>query len=376
MRIVDASGNELPVGDIPARSIYVAVKFVDTLGAATGYKTADGKPRVSCTPYTYDVAEGNLTGHEVFHRIAYTPTINTTESEVWSKAGKYVFPTAEQAMEVVSSDNTQDIGTAIFSGTSTGGTTTSLIDTGKDFTAGTAVAVGDCVILDKSGASPEFGYVTGVATTTLTVAGGFSAGGSGDTRAYTVIDKSAYTGAQAVEFEYLDSSYVEHTEIVILNGTSAVATVNSDIFRINNMHLIATGSLNESLGNISLRGTGAGATYAYITATFTQSRSSIYTVPTGKTLFITLLTFGFGAPNDTKFQSARLNFRANFVRHNNFHTGNLFFPFREVQCTNAEVVFPLAVPIVIPAQTDLKSSAIAATGGSGPGTFSMDGWLE
>lgn len=40
-----------------------AVKLIDNLGAPQGVKFVDGKPRVSATPYTFDIAEGNVAGH-------------------------------------------------------------------------------------------------------------------------------------------------------------------------------------------------------------------------------------------------------------------------------------------------------------------------
>ena len=75
----------------------------------TAVTTIGSKLRVSSMPYLYDVAEGNVTGHAVWTKLGYTPTMTTAESDLWSKAGAYVFPATAQQMEVVSSDNTNDI---------------------------------------------------------------------------------------------------------------------------------------------------------------------------------------------------------------------------------------------------------------------------
>jgi hypothetical protein len=64
-------------------------------------KFADGKPRVSMMPYAYDIAEGNVANHEAWSKIGYTPTMNATESDLWSAAGVYAFPTAAETWEVV-----------------------------------------------------------------------------------------------------------------------------------------------------------------------------------------------------------------------------------------------------------------------------------
>lgn len=346
--------------------------YLDTTGAATGYKVAGGKPRISSMLYTYDIAEGNVEGHSVWTKIGYTPTMNATESDLWSAAGVYAFPAAAQQMEVVSS-NAGDASTAIKAGTSTGGSTTSLIDTGANFTAATAVVAGDCVLLDKSGASPEWGYVTAVAATVLTVAGGFSAGGSGSGRAYSVVDKSAQTGAQAVKVEYLDGSYQTKAELVILNGTTPVDTVNTDLFRINSFRVIATGTNNKPLGNLSLRNTAGTVTYSYITLGFTRARNSAYTVPAGKTLYVTEFTMGYGyATNQTHY--CRLYTRANVEASTGFNTGSIFYPYTEVICANTSQLVRLDCPTKLPAKTDIKISGVASF--AGIATIALRGWLE
>ena len=276
-------------------------------------------------------------------------------------------------MEAYSSNNTNDIGTSIFSGTSTGGSTTSLIDTGKDFTAGTPVVAGDCIILDKSGSVPEWGYVTAVAATELTIAGGFSSGGTGSGRAYIVVDKSATTGAHAVIIEYLNGSYAEDTEIVLLNGTTPVDTVQTDLFRVQNVAVIATGTGNKPGGAISIRNTAGTSTFGHITAGYNHSRSSFYTVPTGKTLYIVSLTPSYGfSTNQTHY--ARLYLRANYEKHRDFGTGSIFYPYAEVVCANTAQELDMKSPIVFPEGVDIKMSGISTF--AGVASAVMRGWLE
>lgn len=351
-----------------------AIRFEDVDGVVRGFKVADGKPRISTSPYLYDISEGNITGHVPWSKIGFNPAIGTTEEDVWSAGGSYVFPSAAGKMEVVSSNNTQDIGTVIKSGTATGGSITTLIDTGADFTAATAVAVGDCVILDKSGTTPEYGYVTAVAATQLTIAGGFSMGGTGSGRTYSVIDKSAKTGAHAVKIVYLKPDYTEKTEFVILNGTTAVDLVNEDIFRINSFRVIATGTGNVPVGNLIFRADGAGTTYSYITAGFTRARNSAYTVPAGKSLYIVQFTSGFGTTGNANKEYCRIYTRANIEPFTGFNTGSIFFPLTEVLMQNSTTVIQLEVPTILPAKTDLKISAIATA--TGAVNTVLRGWTE
>jgi hypothetical protein len=326
------------------------------------------------TPYTYQIAEGEIVGHTSWSKIGYSPTINTSESDIWSAAGVYAFATAEGKWEVVSSDNTQDIGTIIKTGTSdAGGSATTLVDAAVDFTTATAVAVGDCVILDKSGTSPEWGYVTGIAAHTLTIAGGFSSGGTGTNRAYSVVDKSAYTGAQAVRITYLDDDYAEHQEIVILNGTTAVDTVNTNFFRVNSFRVIATGTGGNTVGNLSLRADGGSPTYSYILVGYTRARNIQYTVPAGKTLYVTQFTMSFGSVNANTY--CRLYTRANIDNATGFHTGSLFYPYSEVIVGGGSTVsVELVTPTRLPEKTDIKVSGIASN--TGVAFVALRGWIE
>ena len=380
---VDGSDVIQPVSGTVAVSNDVALESSQGQwrGAVSGlsdWKEADGKPRISQQPYLYDIAEENIAGHKAFYKIGFNPEITNTEETVWPYGGKYAFMKGEDQLEIASSDNTQDIGSILFNSTSTGGSTTTLIDTGVDFTAGgTPVAIFDCVILDKAGTTPEWGYVTGVTANTLTIAGGFSAGGSADTRDYIILNKTAYTGAQAVYIGYLDSDFVSHNEIVILNGTTAVPTVNTDYYRINDIIIIAAGTLESSLGTIQLRDITDTPVYSQISTGFTRARSAVFTVPYGKVLYITSWNSAWASPNDSKVQSLRMILRANRAPQNNFYTGSLFYPIAEVMLSNQATTSEFDCPLNFPAGTDIIVSGVSTNAaGTGPATTVLRGWSE
>lgn len=358
-----------------------AIKFLDSTGAVQAFKWNTDAPQVCSQPYLQALAEGDISGHAVWSKIGYNGAlVASTEADLWSATGSYVFPTSAQAMEIVSADNTQDIG-AIIKGDATGdtvtsdagGSTTTLLDADVDFTAATAVAAGDCVILDPHGTSPEWGYVTTVAAHTLTVAGGFSAGGSGTSRKYAVIDKSAYTGAQVLKIEYLDGSYAEKKELCVLNGTTAVATINTNLFRIQSFRVVATGTDNKPKGNLSLRATADTPVYSFISAGYTRARNSAYTVPASKTLYVVQFTVSYGySHNSTHY--CRITTRANIEQSSGFNTGSIFYPFTEVVCANSSQGVQLETPTKLPAKTDIKVSAIADY--AGIATVALRGWIE
>jgi len=362
-------------------SIFHGIKWIDTLGIVNAFKNVDGKPRVSSMPYTYDISEGNVSGHTSWSKMGYNGAlVADTEADLWSATGVYTFMTSEMGLEVISSSSSDD-GYAPIKGDATGntvqsdagGTTTTLVDADVDFTASTAVAIGDCVLLDPHGTSPEWGYVTGVATHTLTVANGFSSGGSGASRYYAVVDQSLSTGAQAVKIEYLDDDFATHTELCLLNGTVAVATVNTNYYRIQSFRVIAAGSGFKAAGNLSLRETDDSPTYSYISAGYTRARNAQYTVPASKTLYIISFTAGYGyKTNSTHY--CRIYTRANIETSTGFHTGTIFFPYTEVIVSNNSQEVIIGIPTKLPEKTDIRISAVATYAGAA--TIVLRGWIE
>ncbi len=361
-----------------------AVQFVDEVGAAYGVKHISNKPRVSAMPYLYDISEGNVSGHTRWAKIGYNPAITTSEEDVWSYGGAYVFPSSAMTIEVASDSATADadLGTILFTGTcDAGGTTTTLIDAGVDFSA-TATA-GDILLVDKAGTTPEWGVITAAANGSLTFSGGLSSGGSCATaRTYDVLDASAAKGAMAVRIEYLDASYAEKSEIIILNTNNQVSSVNTDFFRINSFRVIAVGTkatpTYSAIGNLAIRkATVASPFYSYITAGYTRARNSAYTVPAGKTLYVTQWNVGASTPNDSKVQTCRVFTRTNVEPSTGFRgAGNIFYPYTECLISNGVEPVEFTAPTRLPEKTDLKVSAIGLTGFSGPVTSALRGWLE
>jgi hypothetical protein len=84
-------------------------KFNGAVSGLSTWKEADGKPRYSSTPYGFDVSEGNITGHSTWHKIGFTGTMTTADSDIWSGAGSYpALLTTGIQMSIKSTDNTND----------------------------------------------------------------------------------------------------------------------------------------------------------------------------------------------------------------------------------------------------------------------------
>jgi hypothetical protein len=374
--LTDTSGKPL-IGTVDTVTNPVAIKWVDTNGVVNAFKNVDGNPRVVNQTYLEQIAEGNVTNHTPWSKVGFNPAITTAMEDIWSAGGLYVYPTAATAMSVVSSSaGDEDLGTVLHSGATTdaGGTTTTIVVAGENFS--TTTAIGDLIIIERAGTTPEWGYITEVTSNTvLTFAGGLSSGGTGASRGtYDIIDVSAKTGAHAVKIDYLDATYAAKTEIVILNGDTAVAMTASP-FRINSFRAISCGSTGVAVGNLTLEASVGGQDYSYITAGYTRARNNMYTVPLGKTLYVNMWQVGAATNNDTKVQTCRIMTRANREPATGF-LSNCFYGYTEMLVTNENggIFFP--IPTKLPAKTDIKVSAIGLTGFSGSVTSILRGWLE
>jgi hypothetical protein len=337
------------------------------------------------------------TKYEPFSMIGYNPSVTTSEEEVWSNSSAYVFPVAA-AQWRIAGGNAAELGTVI-KGNAEGanqtvkcdatGSTTILNDADVDFSASTAVAVGDIVLLDPKGTNPEFGYVTDItdaATGKLVIGGGFSEGGSCATaRAYTIVDKSSGTGTggQVLEVYYLTSAFVEKKILICLNGATAVDFKGAtgaalvDTYRLNGMRVVSVGTGGVPVAAIALQLQASPNTvYGNITAGYNFARAAIYTVPKDKVLFLKSITCGAVTANDTKVQAARMYLRATCEEYNDFRTPGIFYPFSEALISNGIASIHYDVPMAFGEGVDIKVSGIGLTGFSGPLDCVARGWLE
>ncbi len=82
----------------------------------------------------------------------------------------------------------------------------------------------------------------------------------------------------------LDANFKPVTEAVVLNGTTAVATVNAFI-RINSMQ-VSVGSATNPAGTVTLKDPTNTTTYAQINTGIGRTQMSIFTVPAGYTFYL------------------------------------------------------------------------------------------
>ena len=181
------------------------------------------------------------------------------------------------------------------------------------------------------------------------------------------------TGVLAVYIEYLDTSFATHNETVTMNGLTSVNTTASDLYRINRLRATSVGSTGVAQGTITVSNTAKSVNYGYIQTGFTRDRDCIYTVPTGKTLYVTTIAFSCVGT-----KAVRLTTRATWdnIRSVALTAGTFFMPYNEVLLMDNAYVRDLVIPTRLPSGTDLKVSGIALSVGGAIVTCSLGGWLE
>ena len=111
------------------------------------------------------------------------------------------------------------------------------------------------------------------------------------------------TGARTIEIQGLDSNYNTVTEIISTNGTSSGPASTNEFLRIYRALVKTAGSTSTNEGHIDIN---AGSTTVISIGTkgtgvnkegFGQSQTSVYTIPAGKTGYITQWSVGSSVYN-------------------------------------------------------------------------------
>lgn len=108
------------------------------------------------------------------------------------------------------------------------------------------------------------------------------------------------TGAWTLFIGGLDSDYNEISETVTMDGTTPVASVSSDWYRVNRAYNVTAGSNEVNVGNISI--SIGGDLQAYIEAEQGQTHQTHYTVPAGMTLIVRSFHMTGGRMGNTDMQ--------------------------------------------------------------------------
>jgi hypothetical protein len=180
-------------------------------------------------------------------------------------------------------------------------------------------------------------------------------------------------GIHQVRIGYLDNTYASKSELVTLNGASPVSTVATNILRVNSIRATITGTGKVAAGIISCRMIGGAATvYRSIEVGFTRGRGLIYTVPLGKTLYLTSLSVASG--HTTAGKIVRWIARATVDDYDN-SVIPFFMAFFDTITQDNSFIRDFEMPVKIPATADLKVSAMS-DGATSFASGMLRGWLE
>jgi hypothetical protein len=186
-------------------------------------------------------------------------------------------------------------------------------------------------------------------------------------------DESAGTGIHTVTLYYLDNTFTEKSVDITLNGQTAVATSVSDIYRVQNLRAKVCGTGGKAAGNISLsEHSGTTYKYGYIAIGHTRQRQCTWTVPYGKTLYITSVSFAVGGA--AKEKCAIFTTLANYDDKAGVKR-DFFVPYNEIIIEDEGYHRELEIPTKLGSGIDLKVQVRGLVADC-VCTCSLRGWIE
>lgn len=164
----------------------------------------------------------------------------------------------------------------------------------------------------------------------------------------SLVSTSASDTAVSILITGVDGDYNAITEVVALNGTTAVSTTKS-FFRINAL-ITASGN---AVGDVTA--SYSGTVYAKILATYGRNQASVYTVPAGHSFFLGRIdAFTATANNDTKVMTFRN--RVEYADGRIFNVAQTSF----IERMDIQRVLPFKVPEKATIQLQAKMSGQTA----------------
>lgn len=294
--VPDSTGKKMQTVEntVGANSVHAEAVYIVGTDGISNY-TIDRKLRISSTPYTYDIAEGNIPNHILFQRNGFVTDVDNVEEDLWPQGAKYVFPTAEMGMEVISTS-------------------------ASDALAGPG------------------------------------------------------TGVQKVKIYYLDDTFTERETEVEMDGLNAVATSVSDIYRVNYFRVSQVGTGLKAAGTITLRHLADTPIYGSIAVGNTQARTLIYTVPLGKTVYLTDMSVSSSSAVGGHYTSFTLRTTWDYIPDVKVAWMN---PVYTLTVQDGGLNVPFVTPIKLNATTDVVMSVVSdAVNSDAVCQANIRGWIE
>ena len=111
-------------------------------------------------------------------------------------------------------------------------------------------------------------------------------------------DDTAGAGARIITVEGLDENWEFATEDIVTAGASASSATTTTFIRVNKVFTKEVGTYaGSNTGDIEIEGVSSGTNLAYIAAGIGNTQQSVYSVPAGKTAWITKIKISVGQGN-------------------------------------------------------------------------------
>ena len=187
-------------------------------------------------------------------------------------------------------------------------------------------------------------------------------------------DNAAGTGVRSVKITYLDDTWTEQTETKVLDGTTAVTTVATDILRVQKMCTATTGTGKKAAGDIDIRHLSDTPIYGRIPIGENDLHQAIYTVPIGMTLFVVSWQPGAGNQTGNRYVRFELDGTADC---DDVYVSGIFYNKDIIDIQDMAIYIPVPMVQKFPAKTDIKVTAISDNASANALTsVSFEGWLE
>ena len=161
-------------------------------------------------------------------------------------------------------------------------------------------------------------------------------------------DKDSGNGARAITIEGLDDNWNEISEYIQLEGVTPVTTTKSFI-RINRAYIEEVGSGGVNAGIITIDATTSSTRQSSIQSGEGQTEKTQYTVPNGRTGYVTRFFSNVGKTDDVIIRIMVKEF------------GKGWRAKRILTLYQSHMAIPLNSYIKLPAKTDIKIEAKAVT---------------
>lgn len=305
-----------------------------------------------------EIAKGHIPGHTCVLKYGENPDIDTASGfeTIWDGGGTYLPPTVANGAQIhdVASTSANDAGSVESSGTATGGSATTLVDSAGTFVTDGVIAT-DTVVNDTTNAAGQ--VIAVIDETTLVVGGWFGANrgevfpnpASGDT--YRIVRPSS-TGASLLWLWGLDANFLEIEEYVVLNGTTNVPTTK-EFARQFRSRVFGPGT-SGAIGTITSTAQTDSTVSCQIIDGNNQSLMSIFTVPSNTIAYVTKWWAAL-SKQQTTTATTRLRFGS-------LENVSYILQSRSLQSAgSSEFIYDWEIPILVPGGTDIFVEANASS---------------